>query len=57
MTRKFSPLSDDDDNEDDFGNENDTQHQLRTHEDISCIQNVSRFNLRTTKIQIFLLFD
>ena len=41
MTRKFSPLSDDDDNEDDFGNENDTQHQLRTHEDISCISNVS----------------
>ena len=42
MTRKFSPLSDEDDNEDDFGNENDTQHQLRPHEDISCIQNVSR---------------
>ena len=41
MTRKFSPLSDDDDNEDDFGNENDTQHQLRTQEDISCIHNAS----------------
>ena len=32
MTRKFSPLSDDDNNENDFGKEYDTYLQLRTHE-------------------------
>ena len=42
MTRKFSPLSDDDNNEDDFGKEYDTYLQLSTHEKIIFHKNLDK---------------
>ena len=42
MTRKFSPLSDDDNNEDDFGTEYDTYLQLSTHEKIIFHKNLDK---------------
>ena len=58
MTRKFSPLSDDDNNEDDFGKEYDTYLQLSTHEKIvfhkSLDKNIDA-RLSSETVEIYLL--